>query len=68
MKQFFMPAAMWHIFRRSFRENLFILGVSDGNAIMVRAKQKYNEIVEQIPPFGKNDILLVNILSAATVY
>ena len=67
MKQFFMPAAMWHIFRRSFRENLFILGVSDGNAIMVRAKQKYNEIVEQIPPFGKNDILLVNILSAATV-
>lgn len=67
MKQFFMPAAMWHIFRRSFKANLDVLGVSDLESTMRSAKQKYIEIVDSIPPFGKNDILLVNILSAATM-
>ena len=58
---------MWSIFRKSFAKSLDVFGISDGETVMGEAKKKYREIVGMIPAFGKNDILLVNILSAATV-
>ena len=67
MNMFFMPAAMWSIFRGSFKANLDVFGVSDRNSVMYKAKQMYKDIIGKIPTFKKDDILLVNILSAATV-
>lgn len=66
MKMRFFSATMWLIFASSFKKNLSVLEVPASDKIMKNAKKKYKEIIGMIPPFGKNDILLVNLLSAAT--
>ena len=60
-----MPYSMWHIFRKSFENNLDIFGVDSSNDIMKNAYIKYREIISTIPEYKKNDVLLVSLLSAA---
>lgn len=67
MRMTIVPTGMWFLFAGSFKKNLLMLGVYDNNKIMKSAVIKYKEILKTIPIFGKNDILIVNILSAATV-
>lgn len=67
MNMFFVPSAMWGIFKGSFSNHIPIITTENRNEVMCRAKVKYKEIVHSIPTFQKNDILLVNILSAAMV-
>jgi len=67
MKYFFMPMVMWKVFEKSFQNNLLMLNVEDTKPVMKKAKLKYRQIIEEIPPWGKNDVLLVNILSGATL-
>ena len=59
---------MWMIFQSGFRKQLSLLHITEERAkkdIMKTAHQKYREIIRMIDPFGKNDVLLVNILSAS---
>ncbi len=58
---------MWTLFAPTFRQHLSILGVTGGRTVMKKAKIKYRSIIKDIPPFGKNDILLVNLLSATQI-
>lgn len=67
MMQKFLSKIMWRIFEKNFSNNLTALTSEDKSIIMRKAKTRYAEIVEMIPPFRKNDILLVNLLSAAMV-
>lgn len=67
MNYFFMPMAMWNIFQKSFRNNLHLFNVKNPTDVMKKAKQKYREIIEGIPQYGRNDILPATIMSAATL-
>ena len=67
MKQLAMPAAMWAVFQGSFTKHLPILNVAEPAACMRKAKRQYREIIRSLPAYGKDDVLLVNLLSAAMV-
>ena len=59
---------MWMIFQSSFRKQLSVLHIADEKVkkdIMKTAYQKYRKIILMIEPFGEDDVLLVNILSAS---
>ncbi len=58
---------MWVLFAPTLKKHLPILGVSDSNAVMEKARKKYRAIIKVIPPFGKNDILILNLISAAEI-
>ena len=65
MKIGWMPCIMWAVFKPSFKRQIFVLGISDASMVMESAKSKYQNIIAGIPPFGKHDVLLINLLSAA---
>ena len=68
MKQIGMPAGMWMLFARSFREKLIsVLGYSSTEAdrITAAAKQKYREIIGRLPEFEKADRFKMNIVNCA---
>lgn len=65
MKMGILPQGMWQLFRGSFEKRLPLLEVDIPNALMKRVKVRYREIVEGIQPFGENDALEMNIISAA---
>ena len=65
MKIGFLQKAMWALFRPTFQKNLLMLGVKDRHTIMRHAHQRYEQILKDIPEYGENDVLLVNLLSAA---
>ena len=56
---------MWTLFRSTFKKNLSMLGVEDRRPLMGRAKKRYEQILKDIPEYGENDVLLVNLLSAS---
>ena len=58
---------MWVLFAPTLKKHLPILGVSDSNAVMEKARKKYRAIIKVIPPFGKNDILILNLISATEI-
>ena len=63
-----MPAGMWVLFRKSFRDNLVsVLHFTDQEAdqIAVSAKQKYKEIINRLPEFEKDDWFRMNIVNCA---
>ena len=63
-----MPAGMWLLFGRSFREHLgSALGFSEKEAgvIASSAKIRYREIIGRLPEFEKNDRFKMNIVSCA---
>ena len=68
MKNGILCKLMWSAYKRSFTRNMALIGVSQAQSgdIMKQAKQKYQEILAVIPTFEKNDVLLINLLSAAT--
>ena len=68
MKYGMIQQGMWMLFQSSFRKQLSILHITDEKAkkeIMIAAHHKYREIILMIEPFGKEDVLLANILSAS---
>lgn len=65
MKMGILPQGMWLLFKGSFEKQLPLLSVTTPGGLMKRAKAKYREIIEGIQPFGKNDALEINIISAA---
>ena len=68
MKYQGMPAGMWLLFVRSFRDALQnVLKYDQEKAVSVTAaaKKKYREIIAGLPEFEKGDRFKVNIVSAA---
>ena len=63
-----MPAGMWALFHRSFREKLVtVLGFDEAAAreIEKRALPKYREIIAGLPEFEKGDRFRMNIVNCA---
>ena len=63
-----MPAGMWALFQRSFREKLVsVLGYDDEEADRIRseAKSRYKEIIRRLPEFEKGDRFKMNIVNCA---
>ena len=68
MKYIGMPAAMWTLFAKSFREKLTaVLGYDPATAKAVtrRAKRKYREIIRTLPHFERGDRFKMNIVNCA---
>lgn len=65
MKMGVFPRGMWLLFRSGFEKALPLLGIQIPDGLMKQVKRKYWEIIETIQPFGKNDALEMNIISAA---
>ncbi len=69
MKNGMISKLMWSAYNRSFTRNMPLIGVdkAQSGSVIKKAKIKYSEILAVILPFEENDILLINILSAATL-
>ena len=68
MKYIGMPAGMWALFEKSFKEKLVsVLGYDEQAAkkITAKAKPKYKEIIGGIPEFEKDDRFKMNIVNCA---
>lgn len=63
-----LPAGMWMLFRRSFQRNLTeVLNIDRPAASRITncAKEKYREIIGNLPDFEKGDRFVVNIVNCA---
>ena len=68
MKYIGMPAGMWVLFKKSFRDKLVtVLGFNEQEAdiIVAAAKPKYKEIIGRLPAFEKADRFKMNIVNCA---
>ncbi len=68
MKYTGMPAGMWMLFRRSFRDHLVsVLGMSRDEAerVSAAAGPKYRRIIAKLPEFEKADRFKMNIVNCA---
>lgn len=65
MKIGILEKTMWTVFRPTFQKNTSIIGVEDSKTLMKKAKIKYYEILKDIPEYGENDVLLINLIGAA---
>ncbi len=68
MKYKGMPAGMWMLFRRSFRDHLVsVLGFSRDEAkrVCAAAGPKYRRIIAKLPEFEKADRFKMNIVNCA---
>ena len=68
MKYMGMPAGMWLLFGRSFRDRLIsVLGYSSREAdrITAMAGHRYKEIIGRLPEFEKADRFKMNIVNCA---
>ncbi len=68
MKYTGMPAGMWLLFHRSFRQRMgTVLGFSEGEAAKTERKAlpKYREIIAGLPEFEKADRFKMNIVNCA---
>ena len=68
MKYTGLPAAMWILYRKSFRDNLVEdLGYDMRAAKRVSADAKpiYRQIIEKLPEFEKDDRFVVNIVNCS---
>lgn len=65
MKIGILERTMWKVFRPTFQKNTSIIGVEDSKMLMKKAKIKYYEILKDIPEYGENDVLLINLIGAA---
>jgi hypothetical protein len=68
MKYAGMPAGMWVLFRKSFRNKLVsVLGYSekDADRVMAAAKPEYRKIISRLPEFEKADRFKMNIVNCA---
>nr|MCR5781315.1 L-2-amino-thiazoline-4-carboxylic acid hydrolase [Clostridia bacterium] len=63
-----MPAGMWALYKKSFRDHLVsVLGFNENEAaeIAAAAKPKYREIIAKLPEFEKEDRFTMNIVNCA---
>ena len=51
--------------RPTFQKNAYMLGVKEERTFMNHAKKRYYQILKDIPEYGENDVLLVNLISAS---
>ena len=68
MKYKGMPAGMWMLFRRSFRDHLVsVLGFSRDEAkrVCAEAGPKYRRIIAKLPEFERADRFRMNIVNCA---
>ena len=68
MKYIGMPFAVWQFFCRSFEKNLpvfFGITKADAKSTMAKAKEKYKEIIGNLPEFEKGDRFQMNIVGCA---
>ena len=68
MKYAGMPMGMWILFGKSFRDRLcdvFSYDTVTANEIMKKAKDKYKEIITNLPEFEKEDRFRMNIVNCA---
>lgn len=68
MKYSGMPAFIWHIYRRSFRNHLtrdLGFDVNKAKRITAKAKQMYKSIIEKLPEFEKGDRFKTNIVNCS---
>ena len=65
MKMGLLPQGMWMIFHGNFDRCLPMLGAENTKTAMRDAKRRYRDIIKSIQPFGENDALEMNIISAA---
>ena len=65
MKYIGMPFAVWLLFEKSFEWNLtavFGMTKAETKSTMAKAKEKYKEIIENLPKFEKGDRFQMNIV------
>ena len=70
MKYIGMPFGMWTLFAPSFRNQLtavFGYDADAAQAITKKAKQKYREIISELPEFEKGDRFKMNIVNCAMI-
>ena len=63
-----MPAAMWLLFAKSFRQQLvenYHMNGEVAKEVTVKAKLKYKQMIQGLPGFEKNDRFKVNAVSCA---
>ncbi len=68
MKYIGLPAAMWILYRKSFRDKLVAdLGydMKAAKRISADAKPVYRQIIEKLPEFEKDDRFVVNIVNCS---
>lgn len=68
MKYIGMPMGMWALFGKSFERNLVAeLGIdtNTAEAVTLKSKRKYKEIIAKLPEFDKADRFKMNIVSCA---
>lgn len=65
MKMGLLTRGMWLAFRGSFQRGLPLLTTVDPEEVMRHAKAHYREVIASVQFFGKNDVLEINIISAA---
>ncbi len=68
MKYSGMPAGMWALFRRSFRDRLVSVLAFDraeADRITASAKREYREIIAGLPTFERGDRFKMNIVNCA---
>ena len=68
MKYIGQPFGIWLFFRKSFQRNLtavFELAPTEAKAVMVKSKEKYKEIIRNLPKFEKGDRFQMNLVSCA---
>ena len=70
MRYLGMPAGMWILFAKSFREQLTaVFGYDKGEAGMItrNARIKYKEIIAELPEFEKEDQFQMNLVNCAMI-
>lgn len=70
MNYFGMPFGMWTLLAKSFRTQLTkIFGYNDESArdITHKAKEKYKEIISELPEFEKGDRFKMNLVNCAMI-
>jgi hypothetical protein len=68
MKYIGMPAGMWALFRKSFRDKLVsVLGYDkeEADKLSRAAKAEYKELIRRLPEFEKADRFKMNIVNCA---
>lgn len=68
MKYIGMPMGMWALFGKSFERNLVAelgLDANTAEAVTLKSKRKYKEIIAKLPEFDKADRFKMNIVSCA---
>lgn len=62
-----LPWIVWAIYKKQYKKGLTLFSCADRKAQMRRVANEYERILTDIPSFGKNDVLLINLLSAAAL-